>query len=115
MNIEELQMLANNMQGVSEDIKWDEHLCFSIAGKMFLIINLHEVPVSASFKIDEEAFEAYCQKPGFIPAPYLARYHWVQVDDINKLSKTEWEQNVENSYQLVAANLPLNVRRLHGI
>ncbi|MGZ4090579.1 MAG: MmcQ/YjbR family DNA-binding protein [Bacteroidia bacterium] len=91
MTIEELQTICKKFKGVTEDIKWEDHLCFNIGGKMFMIISPDVFPVPASFKISEEEFDELSSKKGFMPAPYLARYKWVHLDDIKRLSKKQWE------------------------
>jgi predicted DNA-binding protein (MmcQ/YjbR family) len=45
-----------------------------------------------------------------MPAPYLARYKWIYVDDINRLSTKDWEHYVEQSYKLIKSKLPKKIR-----
>lgn len=111
MAIEELQKICNGFPGVTQDIKWGDHLCFNVGGKMFLVTALDNIPVSASFKVNEEDFELLPHREGFIPAPYMARYKWVYVDDISRLGKKEWEQYLKSSYELVLAKLPAKTRK----
>lgn len=111
MTIEELQQIARTFPGMTEDIKWDNHLCFNVGGKMFVVTSPDNVPVTASFKASDEDFEELAQREGFIPAPYMARYKWVYVDDINRLSKKEWECYMAASYQLIHDKLPAKTRR----
>lgn len=114
-SIEDLQAICSALPAVTEDIKWENHLCFCIGGKMFLMIGLDEVPVTASLKVDEDAFVQLQERRGFKPAPYLARYKWIWMDDITRLSQKEWLQLIENAYNLVAARLPLKVKTQLGI
>lgn len=111
MDIAQLQQLCKTCPGMTEDIKWDDHLCFNVGGKMFLVTSPDSVPQTASFKATDEDFEELTQREGFIPAPYMARYKWVLVDDIKRLNKTEWEKYARQSYQLVHDKLPAKVRR----
>ena len=37
MTVEELREIALKLTGVTEDIKWQDHLCFSVGNKMFLV------------------------------------------------------------------------------
>ncbi len=106
MTLEELRTICLGLDEVTEDIKWGHDLCFSIGGKMFLVTSADETPASASFKVADEDFEAISERKGFKPAPYLARYKWVWVEDINLVSKKEWKQYAERSYQLIKAKLP---------
>jgi predicted DNA-binding protein (MmcQ/YjbR family) len=106
MSIEDLQNICRKHKGVTQDIKWDYHLCFNVGGKMFLITSPDEVPVSASFKASDEEFPELSAQPGFCPAPYMARHKWVKLDDITRLSKKKWEYYIEQSYRLVLEKLP---------
>ena len=106
MNLEELRTICLGLEDATEDIKWGHDLCFSIGGKMFLVTSADETPTSASFKVADEDFDELSERKGFKPAPYMARHKWVWVEDINLVSKKEWKQLAEQSYQLVKAKLP---------
>lgn len=115
MSIEEIQTICKNLPAVTEDIKWEDHLCFNIGGKMFLVTAPDSVPASASFKVADEDFEALAAREGFMPAPYMARYKWVHLDNITRLSAREWEQYISGSYRLIAGKLPKKLRRELGL
>jgi predicted DNA-binding protein (MmcQ/YjbR family) len=115
MNISDIQKICKKHKGVTEDIKWEDHLCFNIGGKMFLVTAPDHVPVSVSFKVSEEEFEELSVKPGFMPAPYMARHKWVHLDDIKRLSKKQWEHYIRESYLLVAAKLPAKIKKEIGL
>lgn len=115
MTIENLQAICKKLPAVTEDIKWDVHLCFNVGEKMFLITSPDEVPPTASFKASDEDFEALTARPGFQPAPYLARHKWVKVDDINRISAKEWERLLKSSHALIAGKLPAAVKKKIGI
>ncbi len=105
MNIELLQKLCKSLPAVTEDIKWGNDLCFSVGGKMFCVAGL-QTPTSVSFKVRDDEFDEMSSRPGLSPAPYVARYKWVLVEDLNKLSVKEWDHFVRQSYQLVKDKLP---------
>jgi predicted DNA-binding protein (MmcQ/YjbR family) len=110
MTIEELQNICIKLPGVIQDIKWESHLCFNVGDKMFLITSPDDVPISASFKMLPDEFEELVNKPGFAPPRYLAKHHWIAVENINKLSKKEWEKYILQSYRLIASKLSLKLR-----
>jgi predicted DNA-binding protein (MmcQ/YjbR family) len=110
MSTDFLQQYCAGWPGVTSDIKWDDDLCFSVAGKMFCVAWLGH-PSKISFKVREEEFEEICAKEGFIPAPYMARAKWVLVTDVSKLTKEEWEHFVKQSYSLVIQKLPKKTAR----
>lgn len=115
MTIEELQTICKKFKGMTEDIKWENHLCFNVGEKMFLVTAPDAVPNSASFKVSDEEFNELSQQEGFMPAPYLARYKWVHLDDINRLSKKQWEYYAGQSYNLIASKLPAKIKKQIGL
>jgi predicted DNA-binding protein (MmcQ/YjbR family) len=115
MTIEDVQALCKKHRGVTEDIKWEDHLCFNIGGKMFLVTAPDAVPCSASIKVADEDFEEISSREGFMPAPYMARYKWVHMDDIRRLSKKEWAKFIDTAYHLVAAKLPTKTKTQLGL
>ena len=115
MTIEDIQAICSKYRGVTSDIKWEDHLCFNVGGKMFLITAPDLVPCTASIKVADEDFESISEKEGLMPAPYLARYKWVWMDDIRRLSKKEWQTYIDTAYHLVAGKLPAKTRKQIGL
>ena len=115
MNVEDVQNICRGMTGVTEDIKWEHDLVFSIGGKMFCVVGLDQTPTSASFKVNDEEFEEMCNLPGFKPAPYVAKYKWVLIDDINKMNKTDWKRYLKQSYDLVKDKLSAKIKKQLGL
>lgn len=114
MEIEFLRNLCLGLQACTEDVKWDNNLVFSVGGKMFCIINLDQ-PFGCSFKIEAEEYEELINRPGFKPAPYLARARWVQVTNPAVLHKEEWKNFIRQSYELIKAKLPKRTKVELGI
>jgi len=71
--------------------------------------------VSASVKVPAEDFEVIISKEGFSPQEYVARYKWVHIDDIDRLSWQEWEFYLKQSYRLIAEKLPGKVKKTLGL
>ena len=115
MNIEEIETICRKMPGVTEDVKWEHDLVFSIGGKMFCVVGLDQVPTTASFKVTDEEFEEMCDRDGFKPAPYVAKHKWVWIEDISKMKKAEWKKYIKQSYDLVKAKLPNKIKKQLGI
>lgn len=109
MNIESLRSLCLSLPGATEDIKWGNDLCFLVGGKMFCATSA-DADEGASFKVREEEFDAMISREGIIPAPYLARAKWVYVLDFSRLTDVEWQHYIRQSYELVKAKLPGNLR-----
>ena len=114
MDIDTLRKICVSFKGVTEDVKWGNDLCFSVLGKMFCVAGL-EHPPKIAFKVPDEDFEELSQRPGFMPAPYMARAKWVLVTDVAKVSQKEWKRYISASYDLVKAKLTAKARREAGL
>nr|WP_221626998.1 MmcQ/YjbR family DNA-binding protein [Pontibacter sp. Tf4] len=98
------------MPGVTEDIKWGADLCFLVGAKMFCVTSI-DPPHSVSFKVTDDEFDEMAARPGIIPAPYMARNKWVNVQEWNILTDAEWDTYVKQSYSLVKAKLPKKLQK----
>ncbi|MBL7703236.1 MAG: MmcQ/YjbR family DNA-binding protein [Ferruginibacter sp.] len=115
MNIEDIRNICKAMPHVTEDVKWGNDLVFSIGGKMFCVVGLEGSPATASFKVMDEEFEEMTTRPGFKPAPYVAKYKWVYIDDINKMKMKEWKHYLKQSYELVKERLAPKIKKQLGL
>jgi len=112
MTATELREYCISLPGTTESIKWENHLCFSVGDKMYLVVTPDMFPISSSFKTSDELFEELPLREGIIPAPYMARPRWVHVDDIRRLTKKEWFRYAEIAYNLVFEKLPAKQKQL---
>ena len=115
MTIEEIQKICSKFKGVTQDIKWENHLCFNIGGKMFLVTAPDQTPPTASIKVSDDDFETLPDREGIIPAPYMARHKWVYLDSINRFSKKEWEFYAKQAFDLVSSKLSTKQQKLLGL
>ena len=106
MTVETVQAICRALPKATEDVKWGHDLCFCISKKMFAVVSL-EPPHSIAFKCTPETFGELVERPGIIPAPYMARNMWVQEVELGDvLSRRELEALIRTSYELVVAKLP---------
>src|SRR5215467_14565754 len=92
----------------TEDVQWEHDLLFRIAGKMFCVANLEPgiSPTKIAFKCTPEKFAELVEIDGIIPAPYMARNHWVAMIDMNALRQPEIKELIQESYQMILEKLP---------
>lgn len=93
---------------VTEDVQWEHDLLFRISGKMFCVANMEPqlVPTKIAFKCTPEKFAELVEIEGIIPAPYMARNHWVAIIDMNALRQPEIKELLREAYRLVLEKLP---------
>ena len=108
-----LEEACRNFPGATEEILWDNDRVFKVGGKMFYAADASDDPAGKfSFKVDSERFLELTDQPGVVPAPYLARAKWVQIDSqACALSAEELQSLVEHSYALVFAKLTKKLQR----
>jgi len=111
MTIEEIRNYCLKLPGVTEDIKWENHLCFNIGGKMFLVTNPDGFPVSASIKTTDALFDELTTQDGITPAPYMARNKWVYLDDIARFTGSEWRDYIKIAYDLKFSTLTAKAKK----
>jgi predicted DNA-binding protein (MmcQ/YjbR family) len=110
LTIETVRSLCRTLPHVTEEIKCGHDLCFCVWVKMITVVNLVR-PHSIAFKCTPETFGELIERPGIIPAPYMARNMWVQEQELGEvLDRRELETLVRTSYDLVVAKLPTSKR-----
>jgi len=114
MDFEAAKALCRTFKGSTEETKWGDDTVFSVGGKMFAASEL-AVPASGiSFKVDDERFLELTDRPGIIPAPYLARAKWVKVQDGAALSDAEAAELLRRAHALVLARLTKKLQKEIG-
>src|SRR3954471_10709534 len=109
MNLEAIRKYCKTLPGVEEDVKWGHDLCFLVGRKMFCVLNLEPARGDKSmvaFKATPEEFAELVEREGVIPAPYMARNHWVSLDEYSAIPWRELQERIAASYELVKATLP---------
>jgi predicted DNA-binding protein (MmcQ/YjbR family) len=114
MNIDQLRKLCLSFPGVTEQIQWGDSLLFKAGGKMFAITPLEPAPLWLSLKVDPEEFMELTERPGIVPAPYLARAKWIAIETPETIPQSELAALLHRSYDLVVAKLPRAVQSSLG-
>ncbi|GGC86743.1 MmcQ/YjbR family DNA-binding protein [Undibacterium terreum] len=106
MNFKQAREFCSKRRGASLDTKWGSDLVYSVGEKMFAVTGQEAgYERGFSFKVDDERFLELTDRPGIIPAPYLARAKWIKVEDISTLEDAEARALLQRSYELVFAKL----------
>jgi predicted DNA-binding protein (MmcQ/YjbR family) len=114
MDFEKAKALCRSFPGCTEDIKWGADAVFSVGTKMFAVTGSAVPATGMSFKVEDERFLELTDRPGIIPAPYLARAKWVYVESADALDDREAAALVRRSYELVFAKLTKKLQRELG-
>ena len=116
MDAEKVRAMLLKLPHVAETMQWGANLVFwvgdkAIGGKMFAVVDLDGKggPV-ISYAAGPERFAELVEREGIIPAPYLARAHWVAVERWDVFRASEWKSELEAAHGLIMAKLPKRTR-----
>ncbi len=110
MDIEAAKQLCRSLPGCVEDVKWGDALVYSVGTRMFAATRVDAAAGAISFKVEDERFLELTDRPGILPAPYLARAKWVRVEQA-AMSQAEAAALLRRSYELVFAKLTRKLQR----
>ena len=106
-DIEQVRAHCLSFPHVTEVVLWGNDLVFKIGGKMFAVVGLDaDSDHCLSLKCTREKFAELVEQDGIMPAPYVARYHWVALERFTALSEKELKGLLRTAYDLVLEKLP---------
>ena len=115
MDIESVREYCLSFPHATENVQWGADLVFKIAGKMFTVVSLEETSDHCmSFKCTPEKFAELTERRGIVPAPYVARYHWVALETFDALREKELKTLLQDSYDMVLEKLPKKIKATLG-
>ena len=106
--IDWVREFCRTLPHTTEDVQWEHNLLFRVAGKIYCVANLEpgNDPNKIAFKCTPEHFAEMIEIEGIIPAPYMARNHWVSLTEMSAMRQTELKECIRKSYQIVVEKLP---------
>jgi predicted DNA-binding protein (MmcQ/YjbR family) len=122
MDNERIRALCLALPHVRETVNWGHVLVYwvgdrEIGGKMFALTLLDGAearnagPV-LSFHCGAERFHELLELEGMIPAPHLARAHWVAMERWNALRPREVEEELRLAHALIYEKLPKKTKAM---
>ena len=113
MGMDWVRRYCLSLPHVTEHVQW-ESLVFKIGGRMFALAALEPSGQSMSdglsLKCSAESFVELVERPGVVPAPYLARAHWVALESLDAVPRPELERLLSQAYAMVFRKLPKKVQ-----
>ena len=114
MSVDWIRRYCLSLPHTTEMVQWEHDLLFKVGGKMYAGMPLEPAPVWLSLKCTPEEFTELTERPGIIPAPYLARAFWIALEHEDALPAAEVKRLIRQSYDLVVAKLPKKTRASLG-
>ena len=105
-SIERVRQYCLSLPYTTEKVQWEDNLVFKVGGKMYAVVALEPGERWLSFKSTPDEFAELLERPGIVPAPYLARAHWVCLESERALPDSEIKRLLGRAHQLTFARLP---------
>jgi predicted DNA-binding protein (MmcQ/YjbR family) len=112
MDNERIREICLALHHVTETLNWGHHLVYwagdrDIGGKMFAMTDLDGTGIGVLlFHSGAERFHELLEREGIVPAPHLARAHWVAVERWDTLRPREIEDELKRAHALILEKLP---------
>ena len=112
MNIESFREYCLKKPGASEDTPFGpDDIVFKVAGKMFALAALDEVPPKVNLKCDPDlALELRDRYEQVQPGYHMNKKHWNTVVLEGVIPERELRKMIDDSYDLVVQSLPKSKR-----
>ncbi|MFA6469804.1 MAG: MmcQ/YjbR family DNA-binding protein [Bacteroidota bacterium] len=101
---------------ITEEFPFDEEtLVFKVFGKMFLLTNVSEIPLSLNLKCDpERAIELRERYPAVSPGYHMNKKFWNTVTADGSLPEKALYELIDHSFDEVMKKLPNKIRERAG-
>ena len=105
-----------SLTGATLSIQWGDDHVYKVGGKMFAVMRSPDAKQqSISFKTSDDSFAILTGEDGIIPAPYLQRAKWVQLDRLTRMKAAELKAYLTRAHAIVAAGLTKKARAELGL
>ena len=117
MTRDEFDAFCGTLPATTHVVQWGASSVWKVGGKIFAICSHwgdgdHS---KISFKCSEMSYVVLREQPGIVPAPYLARAGWVQLDDPATLSDMDTELYIREAHRIIAGKLTRAKQRELGL
>ena len=120
MNADRARSFLLTLPHAQETLQWGDNLVFwvgdkAIGGRMFALLPLHagdgsRVRPILSFPAGVARYAELLEREDLVPAPYMARIHWIAALCWSALATAEWEELLRAAHALTLAKLPARTR-----
>lgn len=112
MDLESFREYCLRKPHATEDMPFgDDVVVFKVAGKMFALAALDEIPVTVNLKCDpDRALELRDKYEQVRPGYHMNKKHWNTVEIDSGLPDRELRAMIDHSYELVVESLPKATR-----
>ncbi len=113
----EFDAYCKTLKATTHVEQWGGASVWKIGGKIFAICSKwgEGDHTRIGFKCSDLAYAILREQPGIIPAPYLARAKWVQIETDEAMSDEDIRDHIRTAHRIVTGKLTKAQRRELGL
>jgi predicted DNA-binding protein (MmcQ/YjbR family) len=124
MTRDEFNNYCQSLKSTTNVIQWEGASVWKVGGKIFAIASNWGPDNPAqnsddftkiSFKCSDLSYQILCELDGIIPAPYLARAKWVQVEKAGAIDDDTIKSYIAEAHAIIAAKLTKKLQKELGL
>ena len=125
MTRDEFDVYCATLKATTHVIQWGGASVWKVGGKIFAICSswgpedkrshADDASERISFKCSDLGYQILCELEGIVPAPYLARAKWVQLQRADALSDDDIKDYIADAHAIIAAKLTKKLQRTLGL
>lgn len=117
MTREDFDDYCGSLKATTNVIQWGNSSVWKVGGKIFAICSIwgEGMEQKISFKCSDLSYQILCEVDGVVPAPYLARAKWVQVEREGALSDEDVRSYIHDAHEIIAGKLTKKLRLELGL
>jgi len=124
MTRDEFDTYCGSLKATTHVVQWGNASVWKIGGKIFAICSgwggkgaegNSDRGDRISFKCSDMAYALLTEEEGILPAPYLARAKWVQLQSADAMNDDDIRGYIDHAYRIVAGKLTKAQRAELGI
>ena len=107
MTREEFDAYCASLKSVTHVVQWGNSSVWKVGGKIFAICSIwgEGEHSKISFKCSDLSYDILRRQDGIIPAPYLARAKWVQVERPGAMGDADIRGYIADAHAIISAKL----------
>lgn len=119
MTRDEFDAFCSRLPATTHVVQWGNASVWKVGGKIFAICsswgNGDGNHPRFNFKCSDISYSLLIQQDGLIPAPYLARAKWVQMEAEGALSDEDLKAYIEAAHRIISSKLTRRTRDELGL
>jgi len=120
MRLDDFNSFCENLPATTKVIQWGGAHVWKVGGKIFAIASfwgpnsknktLPKEGSKISFKCSEFSYRILIEQENIIPAPYLARAKWVQIETDDAMGDEDIRSYIKEAHTIIVAKLTKKLR-----